>query len=360
VIKVVARPLDGADLQGGFLRLRTLVYPQYNPEARDLARGFSLWRWLESHPLGDKMQRWFLVTEEGVVVGHLAATAQYYRINQQRIIAHTPTDYMVHPKYGFHALTLMRRFFRSTENCVAPDVEPAVIKVETRLGAEEAGKLQFAVKIWDMSSVPNILPSMPMPIAKLLNWGLRVVDGAVGNTLLEEKLEVEEMPEGFDESFDELFEKIATVVPCLPEKDAAFLRWRYGPDSPQAPVTILGVRGEEGILGYAVLKVTWDGQDGYILDLTTLPGRYDVARALLQEAVRHFRQARVKTIRYRFLESLASPRSTSLWRLGFVLLRKRRYSLLVKFGNRNLHKTANDTARWSYSLGDGEASFWIR
>jgi hypothetical protein len=38
----------------------------------------------------------------------------------------------------------------------------------------------------------------------------------------------------FDASFDELFERIAAGVPCVVEKDAAFLRWRYGPGSPSA------------------------------------------------------------------------------------------------------------------------------
>jgi hypothetical protein len=216
------------------------------------------------------------------------------------------------------------------------------------------------VKIWDVAGLPNLPASMPLPITKLLNWGLSVLDGALSYTLLEDNLKVEEVTGDFDESFDELFEEIAAVVSCLPEKDAAFLRWRYGPDSPQSPVTILAVRREEGILGYAILKVTWDSQDGYLLDLTTLPGRYDVARVLLREVIRYFRQADVQTIRYRFLESPTSPRSIDLWRLGFFLINKRRYTLLVKFSDRSLHKTANDTARWSYSLGDGEASFWIR
>ena len=40
------------------------------------------------------------------------------------------------------------------------------------------------------------------------------------------------MLERFDETFDELFESVAAGVPCVPEKDAAFLRWRYGPSSP--------------------------------------------------------------------------------------------------------------------------------
>jgi hypothetical protein len=203
---------------------------------------------------------------------------------------------------------------------------------------------------------------LPALVKDLLNGGLQVIDEVLG-VAFGGSLKVEVLEE-FDESFDELFEKIAAVVPCLPEKDAAFLHWRYGPGSPQAPVTILGVRGEEGLLGYAVLEVTAKNRDGfrdaYILDLVTLPRRRDVARALLREAVRHFRRSGVPLIRYRFLMSPTSPQSSDLRRFGFFYRNKRRNTLLVKFADRGLHKVANDAANWSYSIGDGEATFWVR
>jgi hypothetical protein len=123
-------------------------------------------------------------------------------------------------------------------------------------------------------------------------------------------------------------------------------------------VTVLGVRDGETLLGYAVLWVTVGG-DGYLLDLTTLPGRRDVARLLLRDAIRHFARAGVHSIRYRFVESQTSPRTKDAWRLGFFLGR-RRSTLLVKFANRDLHELANDTANWSYSFGDGEVTFWVK
>jgi len=166
--------------------------------------------------------------------------------------------------------------------------------------------------------------------------------------------------EGFDESFDELFENVAASVPCVPEKDAAFLRWRYGPGSPQFPVTVLAVKEGETLLGYAVLMVTSTGQDGYVLDLTTLPDRRNAARALLRESIRFFRREGVQIVRYRFLASATTPRSSDLHRLGFFQRKGRRNSLLVKFADLRLHEMAHDIANWSYTLGDGEGSFWTR
>jgi hypothetical protein len=138
------------------------------------------------------------------------------------------------------------------------------------------------------------------------------------------------------------------------------LRWRYGPGSPQYPLTVLGVKEGAALLGYAVLMVTSTGQDGNVLDLTTLPERRDVAQALLRESVRFFRRAGVQIVRYRFLESPNSPRSSDLRRLGFFYRKGRRNSLLVKFADDGLHKVARNIADWSYTVGDGEASFWTR
>ena len=304
------------------------------------------------------MHRW-VVDAEGEMVGHLAALPHYYRINGQRVIAHTPAEYMVLPRYGFHAITLMRKFFRTCENCVACDTVPAVISVETRLGAVEAGRLQSAAKLWSAAEIPALPQSIPAPLTQFFNWGLQAVDRTLSATTPRADLLGVEVLDGFDASFDELFESVAAALPCVPEKDSAFLRWRYGPECPQSPVTILGVREGDKLLGYAVLRVTVDGDNGYVLDLMTLPGRGDVARALLRGATEHFRQLRVRSVRYRLVQSPSSPRPSDLWRLGFVLRRKGRSYLLVKFTDSSLHETAKDIARWSFSYGDGEDSFWI-
>jgi hypothetical protein len=406
-MKAVVRSLDDPSLEDGVAQLRIRSYPQF-PETRDVEFYSSVYRWFESHPLGNEMYRWVAVADDdqngSQVVGHLAATPQYYRIGGERVVAYTPCDYMVHSQHGFQALSLMRTFFRTIENCVACDMVPAVITVESRLGAEVAGQLQYAAKLLNVSRLP--VPPIPSPVRRLLNLqqsvtargyasrpeaephnaeehvaplvrprapipasvkellneGLRMVDEALssgfGGDLRAEVLE------GFDESFDELFEKIAAQVPCMPEKDSAFLRWRYGPGSPQTPVTILGVREGEDLLGYAVLGVTVENlegfRDAYILDLVALPGHHDVTRVLLAEAVRFFRKAGVPLVRYRYLESPTSPKSGDLLRFGFFPRKGRRNWLLVKFADSGRHEVARHITNWSYSIGDGEATFWVK
>ncbi|MGI8859058.1 MAG: GNAT family N-acetyltransferase [Rubrobacteraceae bacterium] len=356
-MKVAIRSLEeNPELLPGVDKLRTLVYPDH-PEAYDVGWHSSVWGWLEKHPLGDEMRRWVAATEDGDVVGHLAAVPQYYRINGERVVAHTPADYQALPGYGFHAFALMRRFFRYADNCVSSDQVEEAMAVETKLGAEPAGKLQYAAKVMDVSQLPR-LPKAARPALWLPSRALRAVDGVLGRAFGGD-LAVEEI-ESFDESFDAFFEKVADEIPCVPEKDAAFLRWRYGPGSPHERTTVLGVQGAEGLLGYAVLRVTQEADNGYLLDLTTLPGRRDAARALLRETVHRFQDAGVYIVRYRFNESSTSPTVGELRRMGFFFREGRRHTLLAKFEDRGLHKTANDIANWSYSAGDGEMTFWVR
>src|SRR5918998_257675 len=164
-MKVMIRHLDNPSLETGVATLRIHAYPRF-PETRDVEFYSSTYRWLKSHPLGNALHRWVAVADGDRVVGHLAATPQYYRVGGQRVVAHTPGDYMVHPRHGFQALSLMRTFFRTTENCVACDMVPAVIQVESRLGGEGAGQLQYAAKLLNVSRLP--VPQVPSPVRRLL------------------------------------------------------------------------------------------------------------------------------------------------------------------------------------------------
>jgi len=348
--------IESPELGRGADKLRTLVYPEH-PEAYKVGWHASVWRWLASHPLAGELRRWVLATEGDWVVGHLAAVPQYYRVNGRRIVAHTPTDYQVLPGHGFRGAALMRRFFSTVENCVSLDQVPETIAVEERLGAEKAGRLRYETKLLDLSRVPWV-PAPARVFLGLSGRALREFNGALGR-LFGGGYEVEVL-EGFDASFDELFESVAAAMPCVPEKDATFLRWRYGPGSPVFPLTVLGVRSSGTLLGYAVLRVIREGDNGFLLDLTVRPGRRDVARSLLREAVRHFAKAGVYIVRYCYMESPTSPQGEDLLRMGFFSRARRRHTLLVRFADRGLHETAVQPVNWSYTAGDGEMTFWVR
>ncbi|CAN5616462.1 hypothetical protein BH24ACT22_BH24ACT22_21150 [soil metagenome] len=400
--------LEHKDPDNGIGQLRIVAYPGH-PGVFDVSFHKSVYRWFETHELADHLHRWVAITGEGEVVGHLCALPQYYRINGQRVIAHTPADFMVDPRHGIQAILLMRNFFRTCENMVACDMVPAAIEVETRLGAEVVGPLDYAVKMLNVSKIPApqlparlarilnqqetstdssipygypgyqsdsggaedfgdphgqaVLPvrpraPIPAPVQKLLNGGLWAADEALG-AVFAGGSKVEELNE-FDGSFDDLFESVAASVPCTAERDASFLRWRYGPGSPQHPVTVLGVKKGADLMGYAVLKTDATGPDGYIMDLTARPGHHDVARALARESVRVLRRAGSPIIRYRHVPSPFSPRKSDLQKLGFFFRQSRRNNLLAKFSDSGRQTSARHLFNWAYTIGDGEPTFWLK
>ena len=354
-MKAVVRPFEDEDLPG-VDAMRPLAYPLF-PEARDAEFHHRAYDWLRSHPLAaDGFHRW-VVDAGGRIVGNLTALPQYYRVGGKRVAAHTPADFMVLPEYGFQALTIMRRFFRTVENCVACDQIPEPMIVEKRLGAYEVGKLNYAAKLLDPSRLTRLPSSIPRQLPQLLTRGLRTADKALGAAFGGDH--EAQVLDGFDAAFDDFFEEVAAAMPCIPEKDAAFLKWRYGPGAPLHPVTVLGVREGGRLLGYAVLRVPKKSGDGLLLDLTTLPGRRDVARSLVRGAVEHFSRLGAYLIRYRFVESPTSPRKGDLWPLGFFSREKRSNTLLVKFSDPGVQALASNLGNWSYSIGDGEASFWV-
>lgn len=390
-------PIEEAGVPGGVQALRSKVYAHFD-EAHEAEWHAAVYDWIYTHPLAEHIHRWVAVAD-GEVVGHLAAIPQYYRIGGERVIAYAPADHMSLSESGLAGFSLLRKFYSTVDNHVSFDMVPAVIAMERRVGAQPAGQFDYAAKLLDVSQLPvpplpasldralglqksggaargygeddsgrtdappPVRPRLPIPAPAVrgLNGLLRSVDGGLSRIFCG-GAKVEETQE-FDESFDLFFEKVAVAVECVPEKDAAFLRWRYGPGSPQHPVTVLTVREGAELVGYAVLRVTRETMQGLreanILDLTVLPGRRDAACGLLAESVRRFRKAGAPMVRYRFSPSPVSVADSDLSRLGFFKRAGRSHTLLVNFKDSRLHELASDIDNWSCNLGDGEATFWV-
>ena len=364
---VVLRPYEDRDLPGT-LELRPRVYPGWK-DAGDAAWHTAVYAWLGRNPVDAPTHRWVL-DDGGAIVGHLAAVPLAYRIGGERVVAHTPTDYMALPGYGFHAVSLMRMFFATCPNYIACNVIGDVTKIESLFGPTRIAPLQQAVKVLDLGSYPRLPRVVPRPLATVVAAAFRAIDaarirGSRGGLDVRE----EDPATAFDEAFDRLFESAAAVVPCLAEKTSAFLRWRYGPGTPRK-IKVLTVRATDGSLqGYAVTRTT-GSSEGFILDLTAEPGRRDVARALVGEAVRRLWRDRAFVVRYRFLPSVVSPLIGDLGRLGFrfpggsrgVLpgaRPERQLELSIRLADSGSQAAAADPEHWSYNLGDGEASFWV-
>src|SRR4028119_605989 len=99
--KARVRPFKEGDARGvGELRVR--AFP-YLPEVKELGFYAGVYGWLGTHPLAGEIHRWVAATEDGEIVGHLAATPLYYRVNGRRVVAHSPGGYMGHPGHRCRA-----------------------------------------------------------------------------------------------------------------------------------------------------------------------------------------------------------------------------------------------------------------
>jgi hypothetical protein len=374
--RVTLRPYEDGDLEGTLL-LRPRLYPGWR-EASDAEWHRSVFEWLARSPAEAPMHRWVL-DDGGEIVGHLAAVPLPYRIGGERIVAHTPTDYMALPGYGFHAVALMRTFFATCPSYVACNVAGEVSRIEGLFRPTRVAPLVHGLNALDVAAYPRLPRRVPRLAAVAASTALRAVDAVL---LAASRGGVEVMDEPaatFDDRFDRLRERVAAAIPCTVEKSSRFLTWRYGPGTPREPIRLLTVTDSSGLAGYAVLRTT-SHDEGFILDLTTLPERPGVARALLAAAVRRFWADHAFVIRYRFLPSPVSPGARDLRRLGFVIRGagargqgagdrgardvpgigpERQLELLVKLADPTAQALAGEASRWTYNQGDGEASFWV-
>ena len=364
--RVTLRPYEAADVEGT-VRLRPRLYPGWR-EASDADWHQAVYEWLARSPADAPMHRWVL-DDGGEIVGHLAAVPLPYTIGGKRLVAHTPTDYMALSGYGFHAVALMRTFFSTCPSYVACNVAGDVSKIEGLFHPTRVGRLVHGLKALDVGAYPRLPRRVPRLAAVVAGRALRAVD-AVLLAAARGGIEVDEAPTAaFDDRFDRLHARVASAVPCTVEKSSAFLQWRYGPGTPREPMRLLTVAEGQDLAGYAVLR-TSSHDEGFILDLTTLPGRRDVARALLAAAVRRFWADRAFVARYRFLPSPVAPAPRDLRRLGFAIRTEggralpgigpeRQLELLVKLADPAADAIAGDAEHWTYNQGDGEASFWV-
>lgn len=316
------------------------------------------WTWAyEDNLFPEQTHKWVL-KEGDKVIGFLGAIPLPYTIGGKITVAHTPSDYMVHPEYRFHGLKLMKRFFATCPNCVTCDDIPTTIKVTEWLGAKLVAPVVSYTKVLDgralaaskrFSRLPSFMHRLATPL-------IRTTDRYVLRGSSEVSLET---VNGFDDRFEEMFEAVSRSARTAVAKDCAFLNWRYGPNSPHAGSEIVIAKSPAGsVLGYAVSYLARGRRpSGFVLDLQTVPAASEkVAQALLAHAARRFRSLGALTVKYRALASPFSPSERLLLKLGFAVRNRGGRVLLVKIADANQPSSVTDPANWSYLYGDSEVS----
>ena len=346
---VELRELADGDFQEVLALYRTVFGSAY------AARFAHRWTWAhKENVIPNRSLKWVLVSDQRVV-GFLAAIPQWYSLGRDRVIAHTPCDFMVHPDYRFHGIQLMTEFFNSCPNCVTCDDIPATIGITKWLGAQPVSPVVTYVKVLDARAlrfgreVPGVLYGV----------GSYVLEG-IDRVLLSKPSGVRLTPlSDFDHRFQELYEETSRTVPAMVAKDGPFLGWRYGQSSPHGSREIVTATTPNGeLLGYVVLYLAMTPRpSGYVLDLQVLPDRSnDIDQALLACAAERFRELGALTMKYHRVPSPFVPSRGLLAQLGFIARNRVNRLLMVKFAEPDLARVASESGNWRYSFGDLEVS----
>ncbi len=119
--------------------------------------------------------------------------------------------------------------------------------------------------------------------------------------------------ERFDDRIEGFFEEAAKPFDFLIVRGKDYMNWRYC--EPAGGRFTVRVAEQDGrILGYLVFKVG-EGS-GYIADLLALPGRIDVVRSLVEDALHLFREVGVELVTCWMI--WRHPYNGMLRRYGFV------------------------------------------
>ena len=120
-------------------------------------------------------------------------------------------------------------------------------------------------------------------------------------------------PDGFDDRIEGFFDKAARPFDFVVVRTRDSMNWRYC--DPAAGRFTVRVAEQEGrLLGYLVFKIM--ESEGQIADLLALPGRTDVVRSLVEDALRLFREAGVERVTCWMIAR--HPYNGILRRYGFI------------------------------------------
>jgi hypothetical protein len=119
--------------------------------------------------------------------------------------------------------------------------------------------------------------------------------------------------ERFDDRIGVFFDESAEPFDFIVARGKDYLNWRYC-DPAAGRFTVRVAEQGERILGYLVFKLT--ESEGYIVDLLALPGRTDVVRSLIEDALGLLREASVELVTCWMVSR--HPYNGILRRYGFI------------------------------------------
>jgi GNAT superfamily N-acetyltransferase len=288
-------------------------------------------RWKLQSDLIARRHQW--ISEiDGRIVAMLPAIVRRVRVRGRDCLAREGVDAAVDPRYQGQRLfgSLVEHVERSAREAELDlgcgyTTNPRVWQQRRRKGRTPlANPIQVLEKPYEARAIvarrrekyggrlPAPLAALQIELARAVNRLLhppyvrRARCGWSVNTL-----------ERFDERIGGFFDEAARPFDFIAVRSTGYLNWRYC-DPAAGRFTIRAAEQEGKLLGYLVFKVA-EGE-GYIADLLALPGRSDVVRSLLEDGLRHFREAGVEQVSCWMISR--HPYNGILRRHGFLVSRR--------------------------------------
>lgn len=219
----------------------------------------------------------------------------------------------------------------------------------SKLGWTRLGTAPFLIRPlrtrYFLSRVPRVgralsrLPDVPLPAPREVR-----PDGRIE-------------PAVWDGELDGVWERFAAGIGLAVQRDAAFLRWRFG-EKPGAGYEARVLRRDGRVEGLVVwsVKEKHGGSIGYLMELLHAPERPDDGRALLSLAIRAMARAGADAVLAWSYDH--SPNHAVYRRTGFVHMPERLRPIELNFGVQALDPALDarvrDVRSWYLSYADSD------
>ncbi len=303
------------------------------------------WRWkFRDNPVGIIFSS--LAIKNDKVIGCIHASPRKIKVRDEIVLGVIGADLAVHPDFRGRGITkkineIMLRLQDEHEIKFVYFItgNPVVIKV-----IDKEGYSRFPHKVINLVRIKNVdlhLKKMPVENVWIKKLGFHLInklnnlrDALVGSEFQNPNIDIYKINR-FDKRIDDFWSIASNHYDFIVERRMEYLNWRYC--DPRAGEFVIKQAEENGhILGYSILiinKFIEDYPIGYIVDLLTLPDRFDALEALVSDAVRYFDSNDINIINYQIVQD--HPYEIVFKRHAFL---DSRVKLLIGLELRNMEK----------------------
>ena len=247
------------------------------------------------HSSATSMDRHTIARVDGRIAGVVLRVPRDFIVRGEMLHGSTGADVSLHPDLQGQGLFGRLREFSvqdSADHCVQLHLltsrHPTVVRAQERGGAiVVANRQAHLFRPTDARRAAQRLDALPRWLPRPVAGP--VLRGASGLQSLRHRGSARPSGshalvtiESFDERVDDLFRRASETFDLIGARTAAFLNWRLC-DERAGRFIVRAVFDGGGMLGYCVLKPSTGAAT--VADLLAVPGREDVARALVADAV---------------------------------------------------------------------------